>query len=58
MHPYSPGTAPRDIDDRFDALAAAYDDDEIGELDELDPELMGGREISEFDNVLEEFTTS
>ena len=50
-----PGAELRDLDTQFEALAAGYDSDEIGELDEDDPRIFGHAELDRFGHVMEEF---
>ena len=49
------GAEARDVDDAFEAMAGAYDSDEIGELDEDDPRIFGHAEIDRFGHVMDEW---
>merc|ERR1712137_688154 len=43
------------LDQQFDKIAADYDDDEIGELDEADPSVKGVMDLSDLGYILDEF---
>jgi len=43
------------IDERFEQLAFQYDEDEIGELDDDNEDVVGHSDIGKFDGILDEF---
>ena len=43
------------LDEQFARLMREYDDDEIGELDETDPTLMGGSTLDAYEEVMHGF---
>ena len=45
----------RMLDRQFERLAVEYEEDEIGELDEMDPQLRSGADLEQFDSVLDDF---
>jgi len=50
------GADARDVDNQFDKFLDGYDSDEIGELEEDDPRIMGHSEIDRFSGILDGFT--
>ncbi len=46
------------LDDHFEQVAKAYDDDDIGELDAEDPRARGALTLDSFGDVLDEFLES
>ncbi|KAI3428268.1 hypothetical protein D9Q98_006647 [Chlorella vulgaris] len=43
------------IDERFEHLALEYDEDEIGDLEEQGQQIKGFADVTEFENLLDEF---
>lgn len=43
------------IDEQFEHLALEYDEEEIGDMDELADDIHGGADVEDFESVLDEF---
>ncbi len=43
------------IDEQFEHLALEYDEDELGDMDELADDIQGGADVEDFESVLDEF---
>jgi hypothetical protein len=43
------------IDERFEHLALEYDEDELGDMEELADDIQGGADVEDFENILDEF---
>lgn len=43
------------IDEKFEHLAIEYDEDELGDMDELAEEIQGVADVEDFENILDEF---
>lgn len=43
------------IDEQFEHLAIEYDEDELGDMDELAEEIQGVADVEDFENILDEF---
>lgn len=43
------------IDEQFEHLALEYDDEELGDMDELAEKIQGGANVEDFDSILNEF---
>ena len=43
------------IDEQFEHLAIEYDEDELGDMDDLAEQIQGGADVEDFENILDEF---